>query len=128
MPFGYGGTLMRSARRCFLALIIAAVGCTSSTDPPKGPTKLNPPDAAEKAVRAVISELLKVHPSSIAMDKPISDPPLNADDLDLVEIVMELEERHGIEIADDSVEQYTGGKLRKGPVPITPNQLASIVR
>jgi acyl carrier protein len=119
---------MRLAGWPFVALIVAAIGCASSTEPPNASTKENSPDAAEKLVRAVIADLLKVDSASIQMDKPISDPPLKADDLDLVEIVMELEERHGIEIADAAVERYIGGKLRKGPVPITPNQLALIVR
>jgi acyl carrier protein len=59
------------------------------------------------------------------MDRPISEPPLKADDLDLVEIVMTLEERRGVEISDAALERY--GKLG-GPVRITPNQLATIVK
>jgi hypothetical protein len=61
------------------------------------------------------------------MDRPISDSPLKADDLDLVEIVMELEERLGIEIADAAIERQAG-PLGKGTVRITPSQLVSIAR
>ena len=62
------------------------------------------------------------------MDRPISELPLNARELELFGIVRQLEERHGIVISDVAVEQYNGGKPDEGPIRITPNQLASIVR
>jgi acyl carrier protein len=107
---------------------MASAACASNTEQPKGRSNQGTPDAAEKAVRAVISDLLKVDSSAIPMDKPISEPPLKADDLDLVEIVMELEERQGVEISDAALERYAGGKFGKGPIRITPNQLVLIVR
>jgi acyl carrier protein len=85
------------------------------------------PDTVERVVREVIADLLKVDAAVIPMDRPMSDPPLKADDLDLVEIVMEVEERLGIEIADDALERQ-GGRLEKGLVWITPNQLVSVAR
>ena len=56
------------------------------------------------------------------MNKPLSDPPLKADDLDLVELVMEVEERLGVAIQDDQVEKLSG-KLGKGPIRMTPIQI-----
>lgn len=82
----------------------------------------------ERAVREVIAGVFGVDAATIPMDRPISDPPLRADDLDLIEIVMELEERLGIEVADAAVEPYLGGLPPKGPARITPNQLVSIAR
>ncbi len=108
-------------------LMVAATGCTSNTDSAKVAKTQSGPDPAETRVRAVISELFKVDPSAIPMDKPISAPPLKADDLDLVELVMVLEERHGVTISDAAVERYAG-KLGKEPIRITPNQLVSLVR
>jgi acyl carrier protein len=123
---GIRGTTMRCAPLCLIAVVVSVSGCISNTEPAKGPSNQAAPDVAERTVRAVISDLLKVNSSAIPMDKPISDPPLKADDLDLVEIVMELEERNEVEISDAAVERY--GKLGKGPIRITPNQLVAIVR
>jgi acyl carrier protein len=109
-------------------ILLASLGCASKSDPPQGPN--NPGDSAEKSVRTVIGELLKVDPASIAMDCFISDPPLKADELDLVEIVMELEDRNNVEFSDEAIEKHLGGKLGGGggPARITPNQLALILR
>ncbi len=110
-----------------VALLITVSGCAPNTGPTQGPDSRIEPGAAEKSVRATISDLLKVDSSAIPMDRPISEPPLRADDLDLVEIVMELEERKGVEISDAAIERYAG-KLGKGQIRITPNQLVSLVR
>jgi acyl carrier protein len=98
------------------------VACNYTTNPPKAPAA---DDAEQKLVRTVIADQLKVDPASIVMDRPISEPPLKADELDLVEIVMTLEEQRGVEISDAALERYgnLGDSLR-----ITPNQLASVVR
>lgn len=119
---------MRIVCRNFILLAMVSGGCASNPEQPKSNSDEGSPDSAEKAVRAVISELLKVDSSTIPMDRPISEPPLKADDLDLVEIVMELEERQGVEISDAAVERYARGKLGKGPIRITPNQLVLLVK
>jgi acyl carrier protein len=106
----------------------AVCGCTSNTEPGKGKSKQALPDNPEKVVRDVISAQMNVDSSAIQMDKPISDPPINADDLDLVEILMELEDRLGVEISDDAVERYAREKPGKGTARITPNQLMSIIQ
>jgi acyl carrier protein len=113
---------------CMIVLVVTNVGCAFNTEQPKERSNQGTPDAEEKAVRAVISKILKVDSSEIPMDKPISEPPLRPDDLDLVEIVMELEEQLGVQISDAAVERYAGGKLGKGPIRITANQLVLIVR
>jgi acyl carrier protein len=110
-----------------LGLVIAINGCTSSADPTKAPVNEGDSGAVEKIVRDVIAEIMKVDAAVIQMDKPISTPPLKADELHLIEIVMELEERHGVEISDAALDRYTGRKEGE-PVRITPNELASIVR
>jgi acyl carrier protein len=119
---------VRHTRWCLIALALVANGCAPKEQPGTGNGRPGTPDAAEKAVREVIADLLKVDAEAIPMDRPISDPPLTADDLDLVEIVMELEDRLGIEIADADIEGQPGGALGKGPVRITPNQLAAVAR
>ena len=114
---------MNICRGWVLIICIAIIGCAAERAP--APTAR---DSTEKAVVAVISEFFKVDASAIVMDRSISDPPLNADDLDVVEIVMDLEERLGIEISDEAVERVGGGKLGGGPIRITPNQLVSLAR
>lgn len=76
----------------------------------------------QKAVQSILAEQFKVEPSVISMDQPITAPPLSADDLDLVEIVMELEDRFGISIPELSV------PLVSEKSQLTPNQLVSIVQ
>jgi acyl carrier protein len=113
--------------RCLVLLAIAANGCAPRAEPGMATGRTNPPDNVERTVRAAIADLLKVDASSIPMDQPISSPPLKADELDLVEIVLELEERLDIEIDDATVERQAG-PLGKGPLRITPNQLVTIAR
>jgi acyl carrier protein len=103
----------------FFGLLIAVDGCASNIEGDRGEV-----EASERVVRSVISKNLKVDPSAIEMDKPISEPPLNADELDLVEIVMDLEEQLIIVVPEEALEHQLG----KGPVQITPRQLATIVR
>src|SRR5262249_10399918 len=104
-------------------------GCAPRSEQPGSPRHQDAARTEENAVRAVISELFKVDASAISMDKPISEPPLNADELDLVEIVMALEDRQNVVIPDEALDRYVGGKVGRIPVfRITPSQLASIVR
>lgn len=118
---------MRVGQRLFVAVVVAFLGCDTHSEPNKSPNTQSTPETVENAVRKVISKLMKVDSAAIPMDTPISDAPLKADDLDLVEIVMELEEQLGIQISDAALEQYSG-KLGKSPIKITPNQLVTIVR
>jgi acyl carrier protein len=118
-----------SQRRCYLALLLLAVsGCAAKPESPKAAIQQAAPDAAEKLVRSVLVEQFKIDPSALPMDKSISEPPLKAEDLDLFEIVMKLEQRQGIQISDAALERYLGKDWGKGPLRITPNQLVTIVR
>jgi acyl carrier protein len=93
--------------------------------------------ALRKTVRKVIAQHLAVSVDLVDMDKPLCEPPCKADDLDLVEIVMALEERLAIEIPDKMLEDRLKerGKFlakvesnRKSTVvTITPNELVDIV-
>lgn len=118
-----------------VACVLAFNGCTPKSEPAEAPGRVvsemaktvKIADTDEKVVRTVISELLKTEQSAIPMDKPIFGPPLNADELDLVEIVMELEERKGIEIPDEALANYMPEGSEKVTVGMTPNQLVSII-
>jgi len=58
-------------------------------------------------LRKIISEQLGVDESKVALNSHLSND-LGADDLDLVEVVMTLEEEFDIEIPDEAAESYLG--------------------
>ncbi|MEO1958820.1 MAG: acyl carrier protein [Nautiliaceae bacterium] len=60
-------------------------------------------DKIFEEVKEVIAENLNVDPSEITMDSNFVED-LNADSLDVVELVMALEEKFGIEIPDSDAE------------------------
>jgi acyl carrier protein len=57
-------------------------------------------------VKAVLSEQLGVDEGEITNDASFQDD-LDADSLDLVELIMELEDRFGIKISDDDAQKIT---------------------
>ncbi|MEK6698498.1 MAG: phosphopantetheine-binding protein [Nitrospirota bacterium] len=54
-------------------------------------------------VRKIAADILRVKPRDIAVDVPLSKQKFRADDLDMVEIVMALEEAYKIEIPDNEL-------------------------
>src|ERR1019366_2588919 len=86
---------------CFLPLLVL-VGCGESN--PEKPKAANASPEVERVVRAVVARQLKVKADGIDMKKPLSA--LNADDLDIVEMVMDLEEQLDITIPDSAIERY----------------------
>ncbi len=60
-------------------------------------------DNAEARLRKIIAEQLSVNEEEVTTDASFIDD-LNADSLDLVELIMQLEEEFGIEISDDEAE------------------------
>ncbi len=113
--------------RWSICCLASVIGCTPGAEVSKPHSTPVVVDPAEKVVRQVIGKLLKADPASIAMDKSIAAPPLKADELDIVEIVMDLEERLHIEVSDAAIERYNGGQL-SAAVRITPNQLIAMVK
>jgi len=106
--------------RCLsMGLIVCVLSCSSNAPPQKNENQRRAAGDIEKTVRAVIGEQLKTNPDAIDMNKPLSGPPLNADDLDVVEIAMDLEERLGIMIPDEAIDGH--GKR------LTPSDLVNIV-
>jgi acyl carrier protein len=112
----------------FLALvvIVLTIGCSGRSQiPSSAPTAKND---SEAAVRAAMATIFKIDPSAIDMDRPLGEPPTKADELDLVELVMEIEERLQIEISEKQVEALLGGDVRKGPIRVTPAQLVTLAK
>jgi acyl carrier protein len=54
-------------------------------------------------VRKIAADILRVKPRDIAVDVPLSKQKFRADDLDMVEIVMALEEAYKMEIRDNEL-------------------------
>jgi acyl carrier protein len=118
--------MMKTAPIHVLTLLssLIVLGCSSPV-PTTTSAKTTSPEH-EKIVRAVIANTMKANPASIDMNRSLSDPPLKADELDLVEMVMELEDRLGISVPDEELER-AGGTVGKGSVRLTPAQLVTIV-
>jgi len=63
-------------------------------------------DEVFEKVKAIIAELLDVDEESITMESRFRED-LEADSLDLVELIMEVEERFGGEISDEDAQKLT---------------------
>lgn len=73
------------------------VGCSGTTDPPTGV----PAQAATSAkVKQIIAEHFKVAADKFTLADPIMGNKLGADELDMVELVMELEDNFQITLPD----------------------------
>jgi acyl carrier protein len=63
-------------------------------------------DEVFEKIKEIITELLDVEEDKIAMDARFRED-LEADSLDLVELIMEFEERFGGEISDEDAQKIT---------------------
>ncbi len=63
-------------------------------------------DEVFEQVKAIVIELLDVDEDKITMDARFRED-LEADSLDLVELIMEVEERFGGEISDEDAQKLT---------------------
>ena len=61
-------------------------------------------DKAVEEVRAILVEQLGVDPAEVTEESSFQED-LNADSLDLVELIMSLEEEFGMEISDEDAEK-----------------------
>ncbi len=62
------------------------------------------PASAEERLKKIISKELSVDEADVVPDASFIDD-LNADSLDLVELIMSLEEEFGMEISDEDAER-----------------------
>ena len=78
---------------------------------------MNREEALER-VRGILVEQLGVDEEQVTEDASFQAD-LDADSLDLVELIMELEDQFGLKISDEDAQQIatvgTGGRLRRVP-------------
>jgi hypothetical protein len=111
-----------------LVLFSALAGCGSQRggQVPAETSRGSSNAATEMLVRAALARVMKVDADSIQMDRPIGDPPLNADESSFVATLLELESRAGISITEDIIDRHAG-KTADGPAKVTPNQIVRMV-
>ena len=63
-------------------------------------------EEAFERVRGILVEQLGVDPAEVTVDSSFQED-LNADSLDLVELIMELEDQFGIKIPDEDAQKLT---------------------
>lgn len=118
-------------RRSLILAMAVLAGCSAKVDPtvPTGPgSKADASDPVQTAVRDLIVEQLAVDRSKVDMNRPIGDPPLGADELDLVELIMEIEEHFDVSIPDEELEKISGAQATALPSRITPAHLVTLVK
>ena len=74
-------------------------------------------------IQRLVADLLGLKPHDVGVNTPLSKLKKPADELDMVEIIMSIEERFDIEIKDDEI----GGSDINAVTNITVNQLADMV-
>lgn len=135
-------------RRTLLLIVSLAAGCAeqSRPEPSPQPVATASPDPAAPAVAAepavadaasrdveafipmLLAEQLGIERSRIVMDRPIAGPPLGADELDLVEIVMEIEDHFDVTLSDEELVKIAGGTETEMPTRITPSHLVKLTK
>jgi acyl carrier protein len=114
-------------RLSFLIVVLFAtlglLGC-AGRDAEVGPRR--PSLGVEETVRRAVAEILSIDPRTIDMARPLAE--LGAEDLDVLEIVMTIEEDLGVMFPDDLLEWIEGKRPANGPVRLTPDDLVRIAR
>jgi hypothetical protein len=94
------------SKRLLFTLILAILALSGCGTTPQQSLESDPPELA--LVRTIAGELLSVPPAQLQTDVPIGrmKPPMN--ELDLVELVMELEDRLKVTISDGDLVAVAG--------------------
>jgi acyl carrier protein len=122
---------MNSRLLCCLMLWLAVLGtgCGRISSPPNRPS-IGPPKygrtEAENAVIVVLAKQLGKNPGEINTWRSLKD--LGADELDLVEAVMELEEALRVSITDETLDKASGSSKQEDLLTsLTVEKLAAVV-
>jgi acyl carrier protein len=83
-------------------LLVVGVLLLTGCAPVASSTTASESAATIDEVRTIVAELMNVEQSDLTSDTSLEE--LDADDLDVVELVMELEDHFGISISDETAE------------------------
>lgn len=113
---------------CLLAIMFTGAACTPTS--PSGPAS----SAASQSAESTVDQVCKITAASLGVDLSRVTPStslnqLNADKLDFVELIMEIEEHFQITISDEVIEGIAGPDIFKGDElkKVTMEELARIV-
>ena len=110
-----------------LALASVAIGCGPAKPTSNPPVVSTSKDPIVAKVCSVVAKQMGVEASKVSERTSMAD--LGADELDLVELVMELEDEFKITISDEAITNLTGNdEWQKGASKLTVANLADIVR
>lgn len=123
--------LMISSIGAVLALVQAGCASGRSTPAAAGNTsnvtrsQSDARDSREVLTRVtgIVAELLNLKPEEVDVDAPLSKQKNPADELDVVEIVLTVEDAYDIEISDEEI----GGTVEQVTRELTVRKLADIV-
>ena len=93
------------AMLCLLSLILQS-GCGSAT-PQQGSESAAEDQRIVETIRGIVAEQLDLKVQEVDVDVPLSKLKKPADELDVIEIIMNVEEAFSIEIRDDEVASGT---------------------
>jgi acyl carrier protein len=116
---------MPSLRTCVLTgvVLVLCAGCGSGPRPPEPPSRAE----IEEEVRGTISRGFGVNEAEIDLGRPFFQPPLEADDLDVLELLDTLEDQYGVKVPKDRWDAVLWGNKGTTPAGITPAQLVDLL-
>ena len=110
-------------------ITVACIACNpgaSPTFPGSSRARANADKLSQdvlSGVRRIVAEALRLTPEEVNVDAPLSKQKNPADELDVVEIVMMVEEAYQVQINDEEI----GGTLDHVATNLTVRKLADIV-
>lgn len=112
---------MKIGGHLLLMLALMMASCSKSPSSPSGDPDLD-------AVCEITSKIMQTPKSELTVDVPVASlkPPL--DDLDIVEIVLQLEDRYKISISDADLMTAAGGEKSNLQAKLTLQALAKLVK
>ncbi|WLD12386.1 acyl carrier protein [Planctellipticum variicoloris] len=116
-------------RLLICGLMFAGCGPSIESEPaPRvavaSPTQSGKPETVDR-VRSMVAKLLQVPVDKVQPTTTLKD--IGADELDLVELVMELEDTYGILIADEALVELAGGLEPLDMSKVSIERLAALV-